>query len=374
MILDAPVSEVGRSSGQHLDALRKQLGVGCDPAYDYTAMIDMAKNLLKNKSKKKGHSDSEPDLRSSMRSPTDGIDDLKRAMHDASGEGAPGAGTRQGSKAGTSKRDFPRVPGGARWLADQSRPSASFVVTTRDYERKQDVALRWRAPPVGSYRPKDEICQPRMKNITTLCASDKEPSRSRKLVEMEREIADLKADGQSTDHLERSCVSVELLNEPPERTRKRQVVFRWDKGGERPDPVKSGGIVYNNNSFTAGVMDGDLKCSQMSKVPLFDFANLSSYEPKPREYYFQPGQYNPNLSASRPRSICKSAFEKYPNRKPLRECVGRVEIKERAGAHLPDRSLSRSCPLLEPQFARLKVPDLSKYTNRPALTDQLGGK
>jgi len=365
MILDLPISEVGRSTGQHLDALRKQLGVGCDPAYDYSAMLALQNSVLGKKkpraSSPKGGGSGAGSL-SQPRSPAAGIDELKRAMSQQHGDGGGAAEDEPAQAKIAEHHHVPHVLGGARWAAEQKRPSASFVATSRNDISKLDISNRWRAPPVGSYRPKDEMLQPRLKGIVAI--STKDPVRSRKALQFEQEMAELKASGQSIDHLTRHGVSVELLDEPPERARRRQVVFKWDKGSERPGPVESGGIVYNDNSFTAGVLDGDLKCSELQRIPCFDFANLSTYEAKPRAYYFQPGQYAVKLEAVKPGPVCKTIFDKQRPRKPLREVVGRVEIISRAGAHLPDRSLSRSCPLLEP---RMMVPEFKHYTSRPDL-------
>lgn len=60
--------------------------------------------------------------------------------------------------------------------------------------------------------------------------------------------------------------------------------------------------------------------------------------------YFPSGQYKVDLNVTRDKGDKKNiAFEKRPDRKPLRESVGRVEIISRMGDHLPDRSLARSC-------------------------------
>jgi hypothetical protein len=63
-------------------------------------------------------------------------------------------------------------------------------------------------------------------------------------------------------------------------------------------------------------------------------------------------------------------FNKQRARKPLKESVGLIDIQERAGAHLPDRSLSRSCPLLS---QRIVVPDISKDIKRPDMFKPVDG-
>mmetsp|Transcript_19573 Transcript_19573/g.32255 ORF Transcript_19573/g.32255 Transcript_19573/m.32255 type:complete len:309 (+) Transcript_19573:1-927(+) len=122
---------------------------------------------------------------------------------------------------------------------------------------------------------------------------------------------------------------------------------------------------FHDNSFTAGVMNGDLSTSTgPPRNPEWDFSKTSTAKPKPREYYFQPGQYKINIEAVKPKGELKNIpFQRQQNRKSLREAA-------RAGDHLPDRSLarpgafSRSCPLLE---RRVQVPDIAKYTVRPPI-------
>merc|ERR1712008_363527 len=148
-----------------------------------------------------------------------------------------------------------------------------------------------------------------------------------------------------------------------------------DLSKQRPrlNMAESSGIVYNTNSSTDGVLDGDLVTSKLARNPSWDFARLSSAKEKSQESYFQPGQFNIDLSVVRPRTDMKNiGFDRQRPRKPLREIVGRIEIVERAGSHLPDRSYARSCgltgtrsmPLLSKE-PRVQVFHFDKYSERP---------
>jgi len=242
---------------------------------------------------------------------------------------------------------------------DQQRPSPAFMSPTRDEMRKLDIdnPRRFRAPPVGNYSVKEELCQPRVKgsgNGGNFALQRNMPGR-----------------GQPDSAIE--PVSVELLPQAPERPVRR--VPAWDLSKQRPrlDMAESSGIVYNTNSSTDGVLDGDLVTSKLARNPSWDFARLSSAKEKSQESYFQPGQFNIDLSVVRPRTDMKNiGFDRQRPRKPLREIVGRIEIVERAGSHLPDRSYARSCgltgtrsmPLLSKE-PRVQVFHFDKYSERP---------
>merc|ERR1719498_1073767 len=134
--------------------------------------------------------------------------------------------------------------------------------------------------------------------------------------------------------------------------------------------VKQANITFNTNSFTAGVLQGDKHQSGHTRGPEWDFAKTSTAPDKPREYYFQPGQYNVKWDIARPKLELKNIpFNQQQNRKPLMD--HKVE-----SIHLPDRSLSRpsaiclegmsSCPLLE---TRVKNVNIAKFTKRKPIND-----
>mmetsp|Transcript_79564 Transcript_79564/g.233934 ORF Transcript_79564/g.233934 Transcript_79564/m.233934 type:complete len:542 (+) Transcript_79564:94-1719(+) len=372
MFLDQRFSQLGRSTELQLDGLRRQLGVGIDPAFDYSQMEESRRKMKEKKEKKPPKSNEDgavsglDQLRRALREMVGGGGVLEEEQNEADGDPASGSGAAAS-------------PAITRAQREQQRPSPSFLTTTRDDVRKLDVDApgRFRAPPVGLYRPKDELCQPRLKGAGP--GGDfglREPTRSRKAVEVEKEVNRLMEENQPYEHLVKSAVSVELLDQTPEKMRSRAPHWDMSKICPRPDIVKSAGIVYNDNTFTAGVLDADLNCSQLARNPSWDFAKISVAEPKPQETYFQPGQYSVKISATRERTDKKNiGFDKQRARKPLKEFVGGIEIDSRLGDNLPDRSLersfgmtmSRSVPILSKE-PRILGPSFSSYTKRPPLS------
>jgi len=354
MILQESFSEVGRATAQHLDNLRRQLGVGIDPAYDYSQMTELQKKLTSKKDKKP---------KDDGQGGSGALDKLRDALREATNPPGQGEETEQD---GQGAAGSPGKLGGSQQLGQKGKvkPSWSFKTQPRQSLYKLDIENRFRAPPVGCYRPKVEVCERRSQECDF---GYKEPTRSFHTVKLEEEVNKLKEEGKPFEHLLKPCTTVEVLEERPERLRPRLSDYSFSKSIDRPDPVKSAGITYHDNSFSAGVLDGDLNTSKLERKPEWDFARTSTSEAKPRETFFQPGQYNVNVNFTRPTADVKNIpFSNQTKRKPLRESVGRVEIKSRAGDHLPDRSHTRSCPLLS-KFRNSSTPSFDKYTERPPL-------
>mmetsp|Transcript_2778 Transcript_2778/g.10974 ORF Transcript_2778/g.10974 Transcript_2778/m.10974 type:complete len:523 (+) Transcript_2778:111-1679(+) len=350
MILSETYSEVGRCTGQHLDNLRRQLGVGIDPAYDYSHITELQKKLTAKKEKKP---------KDDGLSGSGALDQLRSALHEATNPMPLAEDAAETADAVLSPHRRTANQGSKAHLS----PSASFKVASRDYHAALAIEARWRAPPPGSYRAKTEVIEPRTREISF---GERSPTRGRHVLKFEQEVAQLKEEGKPFDHLTKSCTSVELLDEKPEKARPRLHVWNFAKDSERPDIVKQAGIVFNHNTFDEGVMSGDLNTSKFLRRPVYDFGKNTSPE-KQRETFFQPGQYKVNLGCIRASSEIKNIpFERQTARKPLRETVGRTEIKSRAGDHLPDRSLSRSCPAIS-TYTRQNVPTFDNYTERPPM-------
>lgn len=350
MFWDTALSEVGRSTNQQIDGLRRQLGVGVDPSFDYTQIVQEQKDLAQKREKKKP-----PVEPPGSAAGSSALEQLRRALREVGGdeEGSP---RHPGS---------PGPPSPKPAQHSRSRPSPAFQVCSRDEVARLDVSNAWRAPPLGTYKPKADLMVPRLS-----CPDFglKEGTRSRTTVELEREVARLRAEHQPFEHLVRNgVVSVELLDHAPERLKPRMPAVDIARMLARPDIVKSAGIVYHVSLSTDGVLDGDLHCSQLGRHPSWDFAKVSGVEPKVLESYFQPGQYDvgSGLDAIGPRSETKLIpFGKQRSRRPLKEVIGRVEIDARLGDHLPDRSLSRSCPVLS-TVPRKLAPNMAKCSDRP---------
>ncbi|CAE7023019.1 CA14 [Symbiodinium natans] len=352
MFLDGMMSQIGISTQGSLDALRRQLGPGVDPLYDYSAKQDSHRPRHVEKKDQEGTKESTM------------IEQLRRTLREVVGINTT-AEEQDAQQAEEDDEVEAKVPAGQlRALREQKRPMSSFVSTSREYMNALAIENRFRAPPPGSYRPMTHLCAPRVK---TPVFTNREPTHSRKRMVMEREVRKLQSAGKPCEHLLQGVTSVELLDEPPERMRRAVTTPNLERYPPRPDLLKSAGINFNDSTFTDGVLDGDCSTSMILRTPEWDFAKLSASRHKDPETYFQPGQYKPNLDAVRPKLETKNIpFHKLPARKPLKESVGRFEVDGREGDHLPDRSLARSCPLLGTR-PRLHSPDLSKYSDRPSI-------
>lgn len=357
MFLDQTYSEIGRSTSQHLNALRKQLGVGCDPAFDYTEMTNSHKKVgTKEKDKKRPVDDENAGP----------VEQLRRALRDVVGGPAAEIPDEEAAGASPSGPSMSKLrPEEVKRNREEKRNTSAFKAPTRNQLQKLDLVNRFRAPPIGTYRPKDHLLGSSPK-IQCMDFKIRDPTRSRTKLKVEEEIDRLKEEGLPHEHLSKwGTVSQDMEGFPsPAERRKRDISL--SKQLPRPDMVKQAGIVFNNNSFTAGVLDGDLITSHLRRQPKWDFAKGSTAVAKDREYYFQPGQYKPNLDAVRPKlGGANIPWEQRQGRRDL------TEGNERAGDHLPDRSLSRSCPI-QTRYGMLKerhqkTYDFNKYTVRPQL-------
>jgi hypothetical protein len=141
------------------------------------------------------------------------------------------------------------------------------------------------------------------------------------------------------------------LNDPPQKPERHIPAPHFAKSTPRKAPK----LTCTVNSFTAGVLDGHLYCSTSSRSPQWDFSKSCDPQAKVRNTYFQPGQYSP--AEDRVSRMCVQ-FDKQIARPTFLDGVPVTH-------HLPDRSLSRSCPVLS-QSQAVVVPDLSKYRPREA--------
>lgn len=374
MFFDGAFSQLGRKSEEHLHGLRKQLGIGVDPAFDYTEIIEQAKQVSKKPEKKPDgqKQDGQKEiLGSDDKGPLSGIEQLRRVLKDVVGaNGMPeeGGGAEEASnEAALKSGDDKLSPAQVRAQREKFRPTSSFLAVHRRKRAGLDSNNRDRAPPLGTYRPQDDFCRPRLTRDVDFGL--KTPHKSLRAKATESRIAQLKEDGKPYDHLVRHTHSVELSEEfPPEGIKGHTGVFDLGKAPAHNDPTKNavprGKLEFNTNSFTAGVLDGDLSCSHTCRNPFWDFEKTLKEPPQhKRDTYFQPGQYRCNLESVRPKLMYTTTnFEKQRERKPIKNTDGLIDVKDQPGHHLPDRSLARSCPLLK---QRIAVPDISKGTKRP---------
>jgi hypothetical protein len=368
MFFDVAFSQPGRKSEEHLHGLRKQLGVGVDPAFDYTQMAELSKKVSKKEEKKK---DSKSEGLSDERGPLSGLEQLRRALKDVVGTTPEDQGEREeaSNEALKASGEDKISPAQVRATREAFRPTSSFIAVTRDKRKERDIGCKPRAPPIGSYRAKDDV----IRHLITRNVDFglKPPTKSLRAKELERTIAQLKEQNKPYDHLVKHSVSVEMSEDTPENIRSHlsERSVELSKSQPHTDPSKNyvarGSLNFNVNSFTAGVLHGDTSCSHITRAPSWDFEKILKDDPITRDTYFQPGQYKMNMESVRPKLVYKTiGFGQQQKRKRMKEAVGMIEIEDRPGAHLPDRSLARSCPLLSSK-SRLKVPDIGKGTLRP---------
>lgn len=358
---DSCFSTIGRSSGKELEALRRQCGHGCDPAFDYDA--DARHKLEAKKEKDREQKGLQNEDGNGAADAVSSLEQLRRALREVQGAGL---GTGGEDDTEQEPEEAPLSPQDARRLREQKRNTSSFKAVCREDLQKMDIVNRFRAPPPGVYQPKEDLLSSR-RRVKDVDFNARDRTRSRKVLETEQEVERLKAEGKPVDHLTKTFTNIELVEGIPENklARKRLMDYDMSKVPPRPDVLKTSKIQFNDNSFTAGVLDGDKV--RLQRQPEWDFAKSSTAPEKMREYYFQPGRYKCDLDVTRTKLEKKNIhFDFQRPRKPMRETVGRWEIIERTGHHLPDRSLARSCPALSNRLD-VKVPNLSHYTERPSI-------
>merc|ERR1719387_3031164 len=123
---------------------------------------------------------------------------------------------------------------------------------------------------------------------------------------------------------------------------------------ERPDIVKLSKLHFQYNSFTRGVLDGDLHCSALPRKPAWDFSKNQGKKGLSFHSYFQPGQYEVKLDAVRENGGKVGAkFESRPRRQPI------VKPISHGPSVIPDRSLARIC---EATLPKQRSADIAKQS------------
>eukprot|EP00403_Amphidinium_massartii_P005233 CAMPEP_0178381066 /NCGR_PEP_ID=MMETSP0689_2-20121128/5790_1 /TAXON_ID=160604 /ORGANISM="Amphidinium massartii, Strain CS-259" /LENGTH=522 /DNA_ID=CAMNT_0020001235 /DNA_START=41 /DNA_END=1606 /DNA_ORIENTATION=- len=359
MFFAEPYSEAGRATHTQLNSLRRQLGLGVDPAYDYSAMEEAQQKLVKRiQAKKRGETsekskdDPLPVPVAPTAAPPSGLEQLRRALREVAGPGDEAGEPDDEGASPKGLRVSPTAGAQAADLKDRARASPAFLARGRDSLDRADHG----APPPGTYRPKDQWMRPKVPNITLAPAQS---TKSLRRVQLEEEIDRLRAMKKPFDHLTKVGVSVESEEGIPGDKLKQHVQeIKIGKATGRPDMIKAAGITFNVNTFTDGVLEGHLLCSSSRRSPSWDIAKSSSAVPRQQDSYFQPGQYKINDSVIRPRTEkLNLSFEKQPSRKPLLNAPS-------AARDVPDRSLSRKSGKTQESKAKL-VLDFKKYTRRP---------
>jgi len=341
-------STVGRVTEMRLTCLRNLLDVGTDPAHDYSSRIQRSHNLAKNnvdKLRKKPTPDESDagDISGGMAGP---LAELQEALGLANQEERD---EQKGPKERTG-REVPGVAAKARAQCKLKNTSAFVNQSYRDMEvhelKRKDVF-----PTSAQYRVKEVLSQPRLL-IPDMSIKPKNIGLKTKAAMDEQER--LKAEGkfEEANDLFRHSVSLDHLPEAPIREGSRCLTYKWLGSGHVP-PEKMAKLVFNVNSFDDGVLDAINNSFERRALPNFDHYN--GHTSLESQSFFQPGQYKCRFNAVRRRDDnAGPAWSAGPVGKPFK--------KEKLESFVPDRSLCRSCPFIEP---RLIIPDLSKQTSRP---------
>lgn len=332
MFMDIYLSDLGKATSLHLGALRKQLGKGCDPCFDYSRLTELEpRAAVAPESESDDEDGGLAKFRALLKKANAGKEECEEVVSLANfSEPEPSVMT-------------------IRRLREDKRPSSAFKNRSRKDLQKLDLENKYRAPPVGRYDPKEDCLAAfgKMKHppekVTNFGLREKAPNRKVPEAEFEPSLGI-----EECMHVQKKLVVyVDMKNQRP-----------------RPDFMR----VECNDPVACdpeNVLQGHLKCASYGRAyrqPCFDFSKGSAARGKSTDSSGEPGKYDP----VKPKlaSHCL-AFEKRPARKPMNDGT-------RCTDHLPDRSLARDCPQ-QTGFGRMmsppvNVPDLGKYTDRPPLT------
>lgn len=348
MLFHHPLSTAGRSTQGTLDALRRQLGRDLDPACDDMARED-------SHAHHRPHTAGEAE--GGVAVPKNLLE-LERVLKEAvEGVRVVDDGTGLKDK-GSEEFSTPRCVRDRRRV----RPSPAFVTLTRDAREHAATYGIYEPPPPGLYRVKEDVISSRPR-VKTADFNERPASRSAHTIAIEEQVERLAAENQPTEHLTRPSVSVEHAINIPERVKPRCVgVKDFSKAIGRKDLAEEAGIQYHVNTFTKGVLDGDMLCSIRHRVGAWDFGKAANARPKLAKTYFEPGKYAKagNIDAIRQRvGTAGKPFHLQQPRRPMT-----TEISH-GDSIIPDRSLARKCSATVP---RLKGGhDFGLETDRPPL-------
>lgn len=329
MFFEDTYSAAGRASAGHLESLRGQLGVGVDPAFDYSHAAEVLQKqqaAAKEKiSKGKGPNKadlSEQDLLKYLLVQTDHGKDSSTAEQLL----------REATHVATSVESGPVSPADVRVQREVRRPSSAFLNISRA-TREKLVGTAQCSPPVGTYQPNMEVGRPR--TPTTVGFNARRRTRSRiNSYQGTTEIGDV-------IELRRSHVSCPDL----------------EKAVERPDLIKSAGLKFNESWSTARLEDGDLHCSKRRGQPCFHWSAGPKMTTNQGAHSSEPGKYCGNVDAVRPRSAHRAiSFGSQVGRRPTSAPSGTVE--RMTSADIRD--------------GHVNVVDIAKCTDRPPLTGKFG--
>eukprot|EP00451_Oxyrrhis_marina_P014921 CAMPEP_0204322032 /NCGR_PEP_ID=MMETSP0469-20131031/8471_1 /ASSEMBLY_ACC=CAM_ASM_000384 /TAXON_ID=2969 /ORGANISM="Oxyrrhis marina" /LENGTH=544 /DNA_ID=CAMNT_0051303355 /DNA_START=19 /DNA_END=1653 /DNA_ORIENTATION=- len=389
MFIEGTFSQIGRSTETELDGLRRQLGTGIDPAYDYSKMIV---HLAPKKVK---------DHEAEVPVTTGPLAELEKALSEAAEMEA------LRDRHGDLESDRPETPARIRERR-RVRSSPCFTSMSRNERHKCTIEKQRHAPDVGKYRPKHDLVTQRVE-MWNMSPVQKVPNRIKVA-----ELAQLKADGANIVEHFKSHNSLDEKDAHPkdnEHVRMRSscpnfTTSCWSKksrgkssprdqflaqgiGTQRDDVSRK--IVYNESRSkgveTGEVLQQDLRCSHLPRRPHWDFSKGKPRASPSTHSFFKPGQYeNQNLDAVRDARDNRVGVDWSVSmgRAASLSRMARQDESRWCGGFVPDRSLSRSttkistrrsCPTLdfseEKQQARRAIKAVVYHNAEDPHVDEL---
>jgi hypothetical protein len=361
LFTDGVFSQIGRKTQEHLNALRTQLGVDCDPAYDYSEIIARQQELAKKKVKT---SDEETPVE-----PAGPLAELQSAL--------TAAAEAQNEKA-EEDADRPPTPPHLR-LKQKVREEWMFTCSSRDQLYERLYNRQFHPPPPGHYRPKDVFPdhRPVTKGISPAATVFPEHKYESILKKKEREQSGPKSANPDPFFGRLPATSIEMSDYMfssygPEKASRPKVNLYpgLDKQLPRPDMGKMSNISMRDPIPGIENVDETAILSTAPNQPKWDFSKWIERE-SPGIQPFHCGQYAPNYNMTNPRNdIVGIAFEKQMDRPDPQEGFGRNKPAkpESYGKSIPvDRSLHRGVPGIVSTIPRIPGVDLSKALARPPM-------
>ncbi|CAK9031829.1 unnamed protein product [Durusdinium trenchii] len=317
MILDVRLSAIGKATEVQLNTLRRKLGVGCDPCYDYSGRQEVQRSAEDNEENICSPEDLHQDR-------VLGFSDLLRQVNMAKSETLE---MRHVSE------DIPHKAGYDRKNHEEKRPSSAFRSCGRDLQKHCQKA---QGPTVGSYSPKAECLASlgRVKHPTP------------KVPDFKAYLSHLTSPApyENIEH-EDQLLSVDNQGSM------RQMTF-VNMAKQTPRPAMSTLPPNDPEALDPkGVLDGHLKCARFGhfyRQPCFEFGKFGRRELAAPGGNASLGDYDVKLHTVKPGIRCHS-FSSIP----------RADFaSKRITDHLPDRSLARDCGCLT-RFGKLVSPPVT---------------
>jgi hypothetical protein len=360
LFTDGVFSQIGRKTQEHLNALRTQLGVDCDPAYDYSEIIARQQELAKKKVKT---SDEEAPVE-----PAGPLAELQSALQ--------AAADAQVDKA---EEDADRPPTPPHLRTKKVRNDWPFTAQSRDQLYERLFKRPDRPPEAGHYRPKDVFPdhRPVTRPLSMVATIDPEHKYESILKKKARDESGPGSANPDPFFGRLPATSIEMSDYQfssygPEQASRPKVNLmpRINQQLPRPDLGKMSNFSMRDPIPGIENVDETAILSTAPNQPKWDFS-MWIERSDPGERPFHCGQYKPNYNMTNPRNdLVGIPFEKQMKRPDPQEGFGRNKPAkpDSYGKSIPvDRSLHRGVPGIVSTIPRVPGVDLSKALARPPM-------